>query len=476
MPKMSWIDLPPLGWVLTLLVGLMGMMHAVLFQQDERKAAYWIVLMMVLPIVGTALYLLLGINLIRRQAREVRGNPEPRYHETAPDGTGYAPEDSNAWELGTALDRISRFTMSQGNSAAVYSNGDEAMPPMLEAIRGASRSITMASYIFESRGIGADFIQALQEAVGRGVEVRVLVDGAGKGYSWPPVTRVMRKAGIPCRQFMPSHLLVRLITLNLRNHRKLLVVDGATAFTGGMNIREGNMLSRKPSHPVRDLHFRFEGPVAGQVQRVFAEDWAFCSGEVLEGDIWFPHLSPSGTVNAIGIVDGPDEDMEVMPVALFAALSSARHSVKICTPYFLPTDTLLAALRLCAIRRVAVTILTPATNNIPVVHWASQTLYPQLLRAGCKIHESPAPFDHSKLLIIDEEWALVGSTNWDPRSLRLNFEFNIATKDTRFAHQLSAIFKEKLGEAKEITLADLERHTRLQRLRNGIARLFKPLL
>ena len=187
-------------------------------------------------------------------------------------------------------------------------------------------------------------------------------------------------------------------------------------------------------------------------------------------------MSPTGTVNAIGIVDGPDEDMEVMPVALFAALSSARQSVNICTPYFLPTDTLLAALRLCAIRNVDVTILTPSTNNIAIVHWASQTLYPQLLRAGCKIHESPAPFDHSKLLIIDEEWALVGSTNWDPRSLRLNFEFNIATRDTGFARQLSAIFKEKLHEAKEITLADLERLTRLQRLRNGIARLFKPLL
>ncbi len=209
---------------------------------------------------------------------------------------------------------------------------------------------------------------------------------------------------------------------------------------------------------------------------MFAEDWEFCCGEQLTGDIWFPELQPEGKISTIGIVDGPDEDMEVMPVALFAALSSAKRSVKILTPYFLPTDILLAALRLCAVRQVSVTIITPAQNNIPVVSWAAKTLYPELLRAGCRIHESPAPFDHSKLLLVDEDWALVGSTNWDPRSLRLNFEFNVATKDREFASKLGEIFDAKLEEAPEVTLASLDDLSHFERFRNGIARLFKSVL
>ncbi len=262
---MTWIDLPPVAWILTALIGGMGIIHAILFQQDERKAAYWIVLIVVLPIAGAALYLLVGINLIRRQAREVRGPTEPRYREDTDRAAGYGLNEHDSWDLGPALDRISRFTLSEGNAAEVYCNGDEAMPAMLKAIHEAKVSIAMASYIFETKGIGEAFVSALKSAVERGVEVRVLIDGAGSIYSWPPATRVLRRAGIPCRQFMPSHLLMRLATLNLRNHRKLLVVDGSSAFTGGMNIREGNVLENDPAPPVRDLHFRFSGPIAAQV-------------------------------------------------------------------------------------------------------------------------------------------------------------------------------------------------------------------
>jgi cardiolipin synthase len=470
---MIWFEMPAIGWLLSLLIGGAAVLHAILRQQDERKAAYWIVLIVVLPIAGACLYLLFGINLIRRQARDFRRGALPLYREMAP------PIDSEpaaSRDLSSALDRISRFTFTTGNAVEIYAEGDAAMEAMLKSIRGANTSVTLASYIFDSRGIGAEFVDALSAAMQRGVQVRVLVDGAGLRYSWPPVTGALKRAGVPFRRFMPSHFFARLVTLNMRNHRKLLVIDGHTAFTGGMNIREGNMISRNPKHPVRDMHFRFEGPVAAQVQRVFAEDWAFCCGEQLEGPVWFPEISDKGHVDAIGIVDGPDEDIEVMPVALFAALSSARRSVRVITPYFLPTGMLRAALRLCAIRDIPVSIITPAVNNIPLVQWASQTLYPELLGAGCTIHESPAPFDHSKLVIIDDEWSFVGSTNWDPRSLRLNFEFNIAARDPDFAGKLREIFDKKQAESRKVLLKDVQNLPRSIRLRNGIARLFKPLL
>ncbi|MBL9129949.1 MAG: phospholipase, partial [Verrucomicrobiaceae bacterium] len=213
-----------------------------------------------------------------------------------------------------------------------------------------------------------------------------------------------------------------------------------------------------------------------QTQRVFAEDWQFCTGEVLEGAKWFPHLVEYGKASALGIVDGPDEDMEVMPAAFFAAINAAREEILIATPYFLPNPVLMAALRLAAIRGVKVRILTPAVNNIAMVAWASQTLYDPLLQVGCRIFESPPPFDHSKIFLVDGVWSFLGSTNWDPRSLRLNFEFNVAFYDRALATRLKEIFQEKRAISREVTRASLEATPILQRLRNGFARLFIPLL
>jgi cardiolipin synthase len=460
-------------------ISLTALFHVLVRHRDHRSASFWVALILFSPGLGACLYALLGINYMRRKGRHYRGGPAV-WREPAPACTlstrasGHASESDCA--LAATLDRISRFHFAEGNHIELLQNGDEAMPAMLEAVRNARTSISLSSYIFEARGIGADFISELAAARNRGVEVRVIVDDAGTRYSWPPVTRELRRLGVPVRRFMPNRLVMRLLTLNLRNHKKILVVDGTIAFTGGMNIREGNMLSRNPSHPVRDLHFRITGPVVTQLQRAFAEDWLFCAGESLGGPTWFPSLAKVGETDVLGIVDGPDEDMEVMPTTLFAALSAARQRVLVMTPYFLPTGNLLAALKLCALRGLEVTILTPARNNIPPVGWAARTLYPELLHVGCRIFESPPPFDHSKLFLVDEAWACIGSTNWDPRSLRLNFEFNLFCHDPALAGGLAALYQQRLAEATEITFADLDQLSAAERLRNGFASLFIPLL
>lgn len=460
---------------------VIALIHLLLRHRDYRSAAFWTALVVFTPLIGPLLYLLLGINILRRSGRRYRSGINEPWRDPVPDQPlPVTATDSCAMQehqqLARTLDRISRFSHMVGNHLDILHNGDEAMPRMLEAIRGAQESITLASYIFEATGIGADFVTALSQAVKRGVQVRVMVDDAGTRYSWPPVVEALAKAGVTARRFMPSRLILRLITMNLRNHRKILVVDGKTAFTGGMNIREGNMVNRKPKHAVLDLHFAVTGPCVAQIQRVFAEDWSFCTGESLEGPLWFPDLAATGRTTAIGIVDGPDEDMEVMPAAFFAALNAAREEVKIVTPYFLPNAVLMAALRLCAVRGVKVTILTPAENNIPFVGWAAQTLYPDLLSVGCRIFESPPPFDHSKLFLIDGVWSFLGSTNWDPRSLRLNFEFNLACHDAELCQRLAAEMDAKVAHSREITHEMLENAPVLHRLRNGFARLFIPAL
>jgi cardiolipin synthase len=484
------------GLGVTLVAGLSAVVHVLLYKRDPRSAAFWLVIVGMIPLLGSVMYLLFGINLIRRQARQLGHDLVLPALEEKGVGCGLevagetvvgelavkvepGMSDVDCMLAGT-LDRVSRFPFVEGNEVRVLKNGDEAFPRILEAVRGAQKSVTLASYIFESTGVGALFVEALADAVGRGVEVRVMVDDAGTRYGWPPVTRELRRRGVLVRRFMPNRFITRLITLNLRNHRKVLVVDGVVGFTGGMNIRQGNMLKEAPAHAVQDLHFEVRGPVVAQLQMVFAEDWLFCSGELLGGEVFFPRRSEEGGsgsgVVAIGLPDGPDADVEVMPTALLAALNAAKRRVCIATPYFLPSPILQAAMTLCAVRGVEVVILTPARNNIPVVSWAARTLYPGLLAKGCRIFESPPPFDHSKLFLIDDHWCFVGSTNWDPRSLRLNFEFNLACYGVGLSGDLRAEFDRKLGVSQEVTLAQLEAQSLGARLRNGVARLFIPLL
>ncbi|MFZ4764258.1 MAG: phospholipase D-like domain-containing protein, partial [Roseimicrobium sp.] len=383
--------------------------HVLLRQRDGRIAAFWAVIIASVPLLGALWYALFGINRIERRGRRYRAAMElekAAAGEACPVSPwALVPELRELQSLAVALARLSRFGFTIGNDVKLL-HSEEAMLSMLAAIRAAQRSITLCSYIFEAKGIGAEFVQALTDAKLRGVQVRVLVDDMGTRYSWPPIIRTLRQRGIPAQGFMHQHMLFRLLSMNLRNHRKIMVVDGVQGFTGGMNIRPGNMLSQNPSHPCQDMHFSVTGPAVRQLQRVFAEDWAFCCGEVLSGDLWYPELQPCGEVAAIGVPDGPDEDLELMPKVIFAAISAARQEICVMTPYFLPEPPLIWALNAAALRGVKVRIVTPRRNNLPYVRWAARTLYPSLIECGVQILEADGHFDHSKFMTVDGLWSL----------------------------------------------------------------------
>jgi cardiolipin synthase len=266
-------------------------------------------------------------------------------------------------------------------------------------------------------------------------------------------------------------------TINLRNHRKTLIVDGQIAFTGGMNIRHGNVLAAKPKSPVQDLHFRVEGPTATQLQEAFANDWAFATDEILDGYLWFPEVKEEGSVIARAITDGPDADFDNLRQTLLAALAEAQTSVKIVTPYFLPDIVLISALNLASLRGVRVDIILPFENNLPYVQWASRALWWQVLERGCHVWLTPPPFDHSKLMVVDSHWVLLGSANWDARSLRLNFELNVECYGRPFAQEMEEkIITRKLAGAHEVTLSEIDARPFPAKLRDAIARLFSPYL
>lgn len=256
-----------------------------------------------------------------------------------------------------------------------------------------------------------------------------------------------------------------------------MVVDGRVGFAGGMNIRSGNYVATPVKKKVvQDLHFRFEGPVVAHLRRGFIEDWVFTTKELLQGSVWSPDLKPAGSVLARGVLDGPDKDFEKIIYTLYAAINGARRSIRIATPYFLPDPSMIKILSVAAMSGVSIEIVLPEHNNIPLVSWASMSMLRPLVENGCKIYFSREPFDHSKLMIVDDIWAFVGSANWDPRSLRLNFEFNVECYSAELAKELTDIFEKKKSLSEQITLSSIYGRKLHLRLRDGIVKLLAPYL
>jgi len=459
--------------------------HAVLRRRDVPAAIGWIGLAWLAPILGSLLYLGFGINRIQRSGSRLQ-YPPVVLRPGAGEERRVARENAHsvsAFESRPALrglihlgESVTGQPLVMGTGVQPLVNGDDAYPAMLAAIDGARRSIALASYIFDADQVGRRFLAALRAARDRGVDVRVLIDDVGARYSRPRMDALLADAGVPVATFLPTRTPRFFRYANLRNHRKLLVVDGTVGFTGGMNIREGHQLSLGPSSPVRCLHFQFDGPIVTDMMRVFAADWAFTTGEALTAEPWMSETRGSGDVAARGIPDGPDADLENLPEILLGALGVARERVRIVTPYFLPDARILSALRVAALRGVTVDIVVPARSNVFLMDWASVPQLEDLLDAGCCVWRSPPPFDHTKLFVVDGIWSLVGSTNWDTRSLRLNFEYNVECYDPHLASQLEALTEDRIVRAHRVDLDAIRRRPIMVQLRDGVARLLSPYL
>jgi cardiolipin synthase len=455
----------------------------ILYKRNERAAIAWVGLILLSPIIGSIAYLLLGINRIRRRASRIRPHAvgqtvSPPMAQTPSDPASLARSATVGIHLGLTrlTDALATNRLAPANNITPLVNGDAAYPEMIQAIEGARRSICFETYIFKYDAVGREFVAALERAIARGVEVRVLVDGVGQIYSWPPIARALQAAGIPHARFMYSLWPWRMPYLNLRNHQKILVIDGETGFTGGMNISAANRTGEQVRRRVRDIHFKVAGPLVGHLTEAFADDWYITTRESLVGESWFPPLTGKGDVVARGIPSGPHESVERMRWIIAAAISEARQSLRVMTPYFLPDETLAAGLRLAALRGVEVDIILPEKTNLAFVTWAAMARLDELIRVGCRLWLGPPPFNHSKLMLVDDCWALVGSSNWDPRSLILNFEFNVECQGAELVKQLGAIFAVELAQARRLTLDDLQNRNIFVKLRDGIARLFTPYL
>ena len=484
---MSVVNLIQNSWNIAAFVGLLLSVwatgHVVLNKRDPRAAIAWVGFIWLVPFVGAVLYWIFGVNRIRHQAALLRKNLEryraqPAQPECSPeDVPRYLPDGGqHLAKLARIVGEVVERPLVPGNRIDPLANGEAAYPAMLEAIQQARQTISFVTYIFDRDEVGMAFARALGDAVRRGVEVRVLVDATGAWYSRPTILHTLRHEGVNYARFLPSFALWHLRWLNMRTHRKILVADGRVGFTGGMNIREGHCLERQAGRRVQDIHFRVQGPVVTQLQEAFTDDWLFTTGELLRGEAWFPQLENAGPVLARGVTDGPDENFEKLLWTLLGALSIARNSVRILTPYFLPDPALISALNLASMRGVQVDIILPSQSNLPFVLWASRAMWTQVLQHGCRIWLTPPPFDHSKLISVDGCWVLLGSANWDPRSLRLNFEFNLECYDAEFAGRMDQWMESKRATAHLVTMDEVNGRSLPARLRDGIAHLLTPYL
>jgi cardiolipin synthase len=447
--------------------------HAVLYKRDTRSAALWLAVIWLLPALGAVLYITIGVNRVERRAtrlrrRMVRHRTEAQSAPGEP-GTHFTP-------LARLVGKVVGRPLLPGNQVEALIDGAHAFPAMLEALGRAQRSIAMSSYIFDGNGIGEQFVQALAAAAKRGVAVHVLIDDVDARWSSSSAVKPLHRAGVDVAVFNPPFVPARLHAMNLRNHRKILVVDGAEGFTGGINVDCRYWQPEAPEQAYRDLHFRLRGPVVAHLMEVFADDWHFTTEEALRGEKWFPRLAPAGEILARGIEAGPDESFERARWVIIGALGAAQRSVRILTPYFLPDQSLITALDAAALRGVEVDIVLPEKSDLPHVHWAAFGQLWQVLERGCRVWLRPGPFDHSKLMIVDGAWTLLGSTNWDARSLRLNFELNVECYSVELGAHLEGLVQARIAGARRYTLADDGRRRLPVRLRDGLARLFAPYL
>jgi cardiolipin synthase A/B len=445
--------------------------HALRTKRNPGSAVAWIGLAWLSPVVGSVIYALIGVNRVQRRARAA-GAPLVVMQRTHCEPVPCRVDHLDALEA--AAFRLSGRQVQAGNHIDMLENGDAAYPRMIAVIEAARHSVALSSYIFRPDQAGLQFIDALVRARGRGLEVRVLIDGVGGGYLSSGTFRRLRRAGVPCARFMHSALPWRTPFLNLRSHRKLLIADGDTAFMGGLNIGAENLLASRPAHPVLDTHFQVAGPVVEQLCHAFAEQWYFATAEVLAGPAWYPELAAKGDCCARVITSGPDQDLEKIELLALEAIGCARTSIKVMTPYFLPDDRLITALALAAMRGVGVDIVLPARTNHPSIDWAMRSHIDPLLAAGCRVWAHAPPFNHSKLMAVDGLWCLVGSANWDTRSFRLNFEVDLEAYHAQTVAQVSA--KITAHQTVLLTAAELAQRSWAERTRGQLARLLMPYL
>ena len=474
--------IPTIVFVVHISIMVAAVWHALLCKRAHRTALAWIAVVVLFPVAGPVFYFLFGINRLRTRAKQLAGKRVTLIHlgEERGRSVGLAQPDvlvDSAPEPWLALigGRATGAPLRADNEVRLLVNGDAFFPELIRAIDAAQSQILLVSYLFSGKGVAGQIVEALERAAARGVQTCVLIDGIGVHYSSGGVFKRLRRAGIEARLFIPPRLLPPSIAVNLRNHRKIALIDGTQCFFGGTNIHPCHLVSDTANpHPTEDLHFFAQGPIGEDLHRIFVSDWRMAGGTALTS----PSLRPAGVGDALcrPIADGPDENLDYLTMTLIGIFSAARHSIDIHMPYFLPHRELLSALQGAILRGVKVRVVLPERSNLRVVDWATRKMLWELIVWDIEIYYKPKPFAHSKLILVDEHYALVGSANMDARSLRLNFELGVEMFGGKINAELRSHASSVLAASRLITLEELDQRPVWEKTRDAFFWLFSSYL
>ncbi len=454
-------------------------------RKDPPATLAWIFAVVTLPVVGILLFVLFGDYRIRRKASRRRRrvahllnifNRQAEHRSQIGDAQLRLrlPEDLAAVEeIGRRLAHIPAIA---GNQVRIFREANETYQALEADILAARQHIHLLYYIWQNDATGQHFRELVCRRAREGVECRVLLDAVGCWSLRKSFLAPFHQAGVRVAFFLPLYPLRRRWSLHLRNHRKIAVMDGQISFLGSQNIGDEYRGRLKKLSPWYDSHLRIDGPATLFLQQVFAEDWSFATREGLDPERYFPEPKRSGESAVQILPTGPEQDVSVLAQLIFAAVSAARVSIRIETPYFVPDPALVMALQYACVRGVRVQIVLPTRSDAPLVLWCGRSFYGQLLESGVEIYEFDAGVLHSKTISVDERWCMLGSANMDVRSFRLNFEASALVYDAALAAELSRSIDRHIADSRQITLRDVYNLGIRRELLEGAARLFAPLL
>lgn len=456
-------------------------------KRDPVKSVSWIIVVTLMPFIGSLLYLIFGQNFRKQKIFSKKlatdyhhtGNLVSRqlYEINSPLISGDT-ESRLYRDITTLLLNNNRSPIFRNNEINILSDGANTFASILESLEEAQHFIHIEYYIIKDDKIGNKIAEILERKSKSGVEVRFIYDDVGSwGLSKEFIGR-LKNAGVHISPFMPVFFHHFTSKINYRNHRKIIVIDGKIGFTGGINIADKYIEGVKHIGPWRDIHLKIEGKSVSTLQRIFMADWDFVSGEKLHiSSRFFPKFTePAKGVSMQIASSGPDSDWASIMQAFFAAITKANDSIFISSPYFLPNESILTALKVAALSGIDVKIIIPEKSDSKVVYWATRSYITELLRSGVKVYMYTGGFIHSKLIIIDGKFSSVGSANMDIRSFEDNFEVTAFIYDENKSKELEDIFVTDLENSRRVWIRWWLNRSLFQRFYESVARLLTPLL
>lgn len=459
-------------------LGAVSATHALLYKKRYPAGALaWVAFCLLLPYVGTFFYVTIGHDRIARRRRKKIRAARRAYYADARNGRRPSRGDAAAAEAACALTTIQRICDAEvrcGVSARVFTEGAEVFGRIEAVLAAARTSVCLQTYIFDDDDVGRRLVAILAERARAGVRVRVLFDAVGTSAAGARLIRSMQGGDVRSASFLPLNPLKRRFQINLRNHRKILVVDDERAFFGSMNYSARHL--RADADGSRDLGLEIGGPVVRDLADVFASDWLFATGETLAAAADGAPPAAAGDETVQLIESGPDHvDRGALHVVL-AALYASKRDVVILTPYFVPPPELLTAIQTAAARGVRIRLVLPGRNNNVLIHWATRSYLPPLVREGVAVAERPGALQHMKLLVVDDDLAIVGSTNLDYRSFYLNFEADLIVFGGSLQARLRQVAENEWAASTPMRERRFEALPLWERIGIRAAALFSPVL